>query len=768
RWSQRYHVPGATELSLGFGDFWLPDGISVRVYDEQRRTMRGPYTSADNKPHRELWVPVVPGDTMIVEISANKPKGQPVELQAPALKIIQVNAGYRDLFGLEGKPDLTRGGPAPCNIDVVCPQADNWRDELRAVARYTIVLGGGTFLCTGQLIADEPRSLNNLFLTADHCGPSPSSDQTMIFYWNFESPACGQLGGGSLSQAQSGAIFRASRQNVDFSLVELEDEPLQDWNVYYIGWDRSFGNIPGLTVGIHHPGGNEKMISLNTNGTLSQQVCIAGTNDPNGFIFLSWEQGITEPGSSGSGLFRGDNKKLVGVLSGGTQGANCSNVGFDCYGRFASAWDGSTASTRLRDWLDPNGTDAVMVDGFDPNVGICGDAVVVGAENCDDGNVQSGDGCSASCQVEAGFACTLPVSTAGLRDGSFEGGTPNPDWHEFSMNNDEILCTGPGCSGGLAEDGSWFAWFGRASNEAEVGFLEQTLIIPVDATTFAMQVVAPICDSANDLLRVTIDDSPIIQIDGDDLDYCPTFAYVPVSGDVTPFADGGVHVLRIEAQQHLQGGSSTDFFIDSLALDGSTGGDGTPSICTPLPETCFADDFSAGLGNWTTFATGANPAGWGITNDGTCNSNPATPDGNFTSGSGDAACVDADAAGPGVIDAYLCGPSLNFGTIVDPRLVFDYSYQIDGVPDSDDLLAVLVGNAPPGAATIGGYTAVWDRTIDAGAEFNVPGFDADLPLDSFAGQSVHVCFRYRADDDWYAQIDNVAVRASQCESAIDT
>jgi cysteine-rich repeat protein len=36
---------------------------------------------------------------------------------------------------------------------------------------------------------------------------------------------------------------------------------------------------------------------------------------------------------------------------------------------------------------------------------ICGDGVVTPDENCDDGNTISGDGCSANCTIEAGFAC---------------------------------------------------------------------------------------------------------------------------------------------------------------------------------------------------------------------------------------------------------------------------------------------------------------------------------------------------------------------------
>lgn len=36
----------------------------------------------------------------------------------------------------------------------------------------------------------------------------------------------------------------------------------------------------------------------------------------------------------------------------------------------------------------------------------CGDGKMTGAEACDDDNTNAGDGCSPTCTVEAGFACT--------------------------------------------------------------------------------------------------------------------------------------------------------------------------------------------------------------------------------------------------------------------------------------------------------------------------------------------------------------------------
>jgi cysteine-rich repeat protein len=57
--------------------------------------------------------------------------------------------------------------------------------------------------------------------------------------------------------------------------------------------------------------------------------------------------------------------------------------------------------------------------------GMCGDSFILaaGGENCDDGNSNSGDGCSGSCTVENGYTCTgLPsVCTTTCGDGKRAG-----------------------------------------------------------------------------------------------------------------------------------------------------------------------------------------------------------------------------------------------------------------------------------------------------------------------------------------------------------
>jgi hypothetical protein len=42
------------------------------------------------------------------------------------------------------------------------------------------------------------------------------------------------------------------------------------------------------------------------------------------------------------------------------------NGDVDCYGKFSVAWNGASAATRLRDWLDPANTGTTSLQGGDP------------------------------------------------------------------------------------------------------------------------------------------------------------------------------------------------------------------------------------------------------------------------------------------------------------------------------------------------------------------------------------------------------------------
>ncbi len=353
-WRLQLVADGATDLNFGFDQFHLPAGATLHLLSDTRAMpgfFDGPYTSNDNAKHGQYWSAPVPGDRATLELF--------VPTQAkPALKLrlSQVGLGFRDAFKIYGGPGLAKQGS--CNNDVVCSVGDPWRNEIRAVAAYTV---GGRDACTGTMVMDTEQSFTPYFLTAFHCGLNPGNAASVVTIWNYESEQCGDLSGGSRLQTVSGAVFRASDADTDMALIELSSQPPASFNVYWAGWDRSDA-IPGGSVAIHHPGVDEKAISFNLDPLTFANSCILGGTNNTHWRVDNWEDGTTEPGSSGSALFDPETRGVIGFLSGGS--ASCSSITSDCYGRVAAAWrSGGGASERLQPWLDPLDSATLIVDG---------------------------------------------------------------------------------------------------------------------------------------------------------------------------------------------------------------------------------------------------------------------------------------------------------------------------------------------------------------------------------------------------------------------
>ena len=358
-WRIRIDAPNATDLNFGFTRFRLPAGATLHVLSEDHAAIRGPFDASDNRDHGELWTPVIPGARAVLELFV--PDDADFE---PELVLGRIGRGYRDMARTAGARGTVKQ-QGDCNVDVACgvgdgfAWVDDWRNEIQSVAVFTVQ---GSLRCTGTLIMDVHRSYTPYFLTAHHCGVTAANDHTVVTYWNYQSEHCGDMGGGDRSQSVSGAALLAHRPDVDFCLLRLDAVPPQQFGPHWSGWDRRATNTPDGAVCIHHPDAGEKAISLNDDPLTVAASCITeGGPDDSHWEVDNWEYGTTEQGSSGAGLWDPASHLLVGFLSGGL--AACDNDLWDCFGRFAVAWDGPSPGERLRDWLDPEDTGAQRVLG---------------------------------------------------------------------------------------------------------------------------------------------------------------------------------------------------------------------------------------------------------------------------------------------------------------------------------------------------------------------------------------------------------------------
>ena len=347
RWSLTVASPGATSLDFHFSKLVLPENAVLRIIgagDGNERKVQ----ASEIVGGADYWTPYVLGDVATIQIDVPSSGADALQLE-----IAEATHGYRGLF----ERAIQKSGS--CNVDTACPAGDAWRDQIDSVGHYTFSSGGSSYVCTGTLIGNTAQNTTPYFLTANHCVSTAAVANTLVVYWNYQSSTCRTPGssssGTSLSKSiathsQSGATLTSTNAASDFALLRLNSNVPAGANPYWSGWDAT-GTTPSSAVGIHHPAGHEKRIAVE-----DQALTISGYSGAAGSTHWrvgDWDQGTTEGGSSGSGLWN-QNKRLVGQLHGGS--AACGNNLEDYYGRLSVSWTGGgTDATRLSNWLNPGG-----------------------------------------------------------------------------------------------------------------------------------------------------------------------------------------------------------------------------------------------------------------------------------------------------------------------------------------------------------------------------------------------------------------------------
>ncbi len=353
--------PNAVSINLIFNTFHLAKGSLLYMTAYDKTSFVGAYTSINNNEANVLGTELVYSDKVILEL-IESPENEGLS----RLNIGTVVHGYLDADIMMEK---ALGGSGNCNIDVNCPLGQGWENQRNAAA--CVVSGGG--ICSGSLVNNTSGTIIPYYLSANHCGTSPGS---WVFRFRWERAAqyviCAQTNStannGPTNMTVNGGVLRANNSGSDFILVELNTAPNPSWGIYYNGWDRSDALTVTQGTGIHHPSGDIKKICRENDPLTQQTTSFNGNPNTSVWRIANWDQGVTEPGSSGSPLFD-QNHRTIGVLSGGT--AACSgttdNNGYDIYGRFGVAWSqGATPSTRLKEWLDPQDVGSITIDGVDP------------------------------------------------------------------------------------------------------------------------------------------------------------------------------------------------------------------------------------------------------------------------------------------------------------------------------------------------------------------------------------------------------------------
>ncbi|MCF8221939.1 MAG: T9SS type A sorting domain-containing protein [Bacteroidales bacterium] len=350
-WYLRLRSVNAKSLNVIFNKFIPAGGEKLFVYDIDLETVRGPYTYLNRSKMNMLPVTPVPGDDIVIEYHLRAGnEGERIELGRLAHDFIGV-------VGKDSTKDVFYGDSQSCNVDINCESGADWQKEKNSVVR---IIAGGVELGSGFMLNNTNQANIPYVITANHVIETEFLATNSIFFFRYESPYCD--GPDGIAQyTLSGSELMAKSENLDFTIVRLEDFPPITYKPYFAGWDVRFV-IPDSSTGIHHPSGDVKKISTDGDppGVDTFQELIQ-----NGFWkIVQWDEGTTEGGSSGSPLFNQDHR-VIGLLVGGE--AVCGRSVNDYYTRMDLAHDLYDEMTQsLLPWLDPARSGDKVWDGRDP------------------------------------------------------------------------------------------------------------------------------------------------------------------------------------------------------------------------------------------------------------------------------------------------------------------------------------------------------------------------------------------------------------------
>lgn len=356
--------PGAAALRVALQLPVTGPGVSLRFSGNGARAqVFGPIpanaVASDTQRFGLFWSPVLDGDVATLEIHVEAGTRIP-DVPLTIAKISHQVVAPASIDKLDAKAVQDIGTSGSCEIDVACvaPQSPAFVASTKAVAAIEFTQEDGfTYLCTGQLLNDSRASNTPYFLSANHCLDSAMAARTLNAYWFFDAVACGSKAVPAFVQQAAGATMLARSGDSDWALVRLDAPPPA--GTRFSAWRAE--PIPALApiFVAHHPEGDLKKWSQGT--AQGYQLYTDGSS----FAQVQYNQGTTEPGSSGAGLLTLNPAGYYEVRGGLWRGsASCENpAGTDEYSRL----DNMLPLTRQYLTPDSAGTpgEAVVVEYYD-------------------------------------------------------------------------------------------------------------------------------------------------------------------------------------------------------------------------------------------------------------------------------------------------------------------------------------------------------------------------------------------------------------------
>jgi hypothetical protein len=341
----------AIGLRLHFQDVRLPAGAELAVYapsasDPAHGVLKSGSPRFDPDRYVEFyeaaspiakrgafWTGTLFGDRARIEYLA--PAGAVTD--ALPFTVERLQHLYLDPVAQLAKRWVPPKAAGSCENDVTC--FPDFADLSRAVSGIGFI-GADSLFCTGQLlnISGKKPDFTPYWLTAHHCLSDAGDAGSSEFFWLYQTSTCGGAPPSLSSVPRSrGATLLSTSTISDYTLLMVEGA-IPAGDLYWAGWTSKEPRNGADAVAIHHPAGDFKRISFgvkeNANACNSFSE-FHGTK----MVQTAWTNGVTERGSSGSGVFRADTQQLYGQLFGGPSFCGVDPEGlFDCYGSFATTY----------------------------------------------------------------------------------------------------------------------------------------------------------------------------------------------------------------------------------------------------------------------------------------------------------------------------------------------------------------------------------------------------------------------------------------------
>lgn len=332
-WRLKITSNAGVYMMLVFSDFYLPEGTSLFVYSEDRSQLIGAFTGRNNTPQGKLTTTPLKCNSLIMEYY--KPRSITEQERLTVGSVGLITKDFTDII-------LKKYGDAEeCMINAKCSQYENWCNQRRSIALIFGVSESTSiiYLTVGSLLTNEKRDGKPLLFTAmQGIDLNPANDaieqteidalQNFLFIFNYQSADCDNPSTEpSMQYSLSGATLIASNPETDYALLQLNQKPPRDYNVFYNGWSNDKDDMTETGVSIHHPKADIKKISewekkISTN--------LKRWN-------VKWTQGSMSDGSFGAPLFN-NSGYVVGQHRSHNGYPACDDKLRDRFGRFDKSW----------------------------------------------------------------------------------------------------------------------------------------------------------------------------------------------------------------------------------------------------------------------------------------------------------------------------------------------------------------------------------------------------------------------------------------------